>query len=240
MSARSTVTVITAVLAVLATACSSGGNAADPPPPSSESSVLPTASPRPPGPTTTATPSPSTSSTTSTPATTSAPVSVDSTQTPPPTPEPSTTAAPAGTDWVAVIQELENTRAALYEAPDPARTTEVCVPESECDAELLDQFGDMVGLGQRVVDSPPFEVVSAMVIPNTHDQPTPEQSIFVDVDVTFRTPLGAAGGIVDATGATVFELDYEPPPGETFRTIITLARGEPSQPWRESYQEIVE
>jgi hypothetical protein len=176
------------------------------------------------------------------PPTTSPPTSA-ATTTSEPTPTTTATIAPTTEpgqteNWVAIVQGLENTRTALYEAPDPARASEMCAVNSTCEEQLHAQFTDMVNKGYRVVDSPPMEVVSADVVPNSYEGASVAESIVVSVDVEFRIPQGAAGRVVDAAGNTVFNLEYTPPPGQSYVTRMTLLRDGLSAPWRESLQEM--
>lgn len=232
MIQRTRAVALVAVLTLLAAGCNDDEPAAEP------SSTLTTSESSPTEATASTETAPATSSSTAPPPTTG--VTTTSEAVPPTSPSITTgptSPPPAAEDWVAVVQALENTRTALYEAPDPARVTEVCASGSPCEEQYQAQLADLVSDGQRVVDSPPQEVVSAEVVPNSYEGVSIAESIVVSIDVVFRIPAGAAGRIVDAAGATVFNIAYTPPPGQTYGSRITLFRSTPTEPWRQSFYE---
>lgn len=104
-------------------------------------------------------------------------------------------------DWVAIIQQLLNTRTELYATADPSRTSEVCVADSFLCQNLIAQLTDLQERGERVEGRGTMEILSS-----TLDVADINDGIeFASVRTEIRLS-DEFGRIVDSDGNTVFHL----------------------------------
>lgn len=212
-------TIALAAIALLAAGCSGDGNAANTTAPTFTTTDATS-------PTTSATSTTTTStSTTSTTSTTTTPLTVT---TPSTAPGPSIGGPVDSEDWVVTIQSLLDTRDALNAAPDPTRAGEVYFPGLERWQVFENQLTNLQKDGQRTVDVDPTTVLNAERTFYSPDSGDGLENVLVKVQIR----LGANfGRIVDANGATVFEIVPETtPPDGIITAQYSLGRSK-GGPW---------